>query len=103
MNSRLKHQKLLLLDMDGTIYIDDVLFEYSIPFLDLIRSKGGEYIFLTSNYSTRVNDYMEKLSKLGISVTNSNVLTSSQATALYLKENYRDKKIYLMGTKSLKK
>lgn len=103
MNGELKDKKLFLLDMDGTIYIDDVLFEHSLKFLNEIKDMGGEYVFLTNNSSKSVNDYIIKLSRLGIKVDNSNFLTSSQATALYLKENYRDKKIYVMGTKSLKK
>jgi HAD superfamily hydrolase (TIGR01450 family) len=103
MNGELKNKKLFLLDMDGTIYIDDVLFEHSLKFLNAIKAKGGEFVFLTNNSSKGVNDYIVRLSRLGIKVNKSNFLTSSQATALYLKENYGDKKIYVLGTKSLKK
>lgn len=102
-NYNLKKKKLFLLDMDGTIYLDNKLFPDSKNFLGYIRENGGKYIFLTNNSSKSVLDYIEKLKKLEIEVDESNFLTSTQATALYLKENYLEKKIYVLGTESFKK
>ena len=49
MNSNdIKNIKLFLLDMDGTIYLDDRLFDGVIEFLDCIKKRGGKYIFLTN-------------------------------------------------------
>ena len=45
---RLNKIKLFLLDMDGTIYLDDDLFPGSLDFINLLRNKGINYIFLTS-------------------------------------------------------
>lgn len=98
---RLKNKKLFLLDMDGTIYLDNDLFEATIPFLEAIKNNGGKYLFLTNNSSKSVNKYVEKLASLGIKATPDDFLTSSQATSLFLKEkNYH--KIYVLGTESLK-
>ena len=85
------------------IYIDDVLFDATLDFLDFIKSIGGRYVFLTNNSSKSIIEYISKLTYLGIEVDKDNFLTSSQATALYLRENYMGKKIYVLGTKSLKK
>ena len=63
----------------------------------------GKYVFLTNNSSKSINDYINKLNKLSIEVDSSNFMTSSQATSLHLKQNYGDKKIYVLGTESLKK
>ena len=49
--SSLKEKKLFLLDMDGTIYIDDNLFDGTLDFLDYVRNIGGRYLFLTNNSS----------------------------------------------------
>lgn len=103
MKDNLKNKKLYLLDMDGTIYIDDVLFDATLDFLDFIKSIGGRYVFLTNNSSKSIIEYISKLTYLGIEADKTNFLTSSQATALYLRENYMGKKIYVLGTKSLKK
>jgi len=99
----LKSKRLFLLDMDGTIYLDNVLFDHSLDFLETILDMGGKYVFLTNNSSKSVNDYIVKLTSLGIKVDKTNFLTSSQATALYLIDNYKNKKIYILGTESFKK
>lgn len=102
-SNKLKKKRLFLLDMDGTIYLDDTLFKYSLDFLNYIKSIGGKYVFLTNNSSRSINDYINKLNKMDIDVNLSNFMTSSQATSIHLRENYMDKKIYVLGTKSFKR
>ena len=95
----LKDKKLFLLDMDGTIYLDNELFDGTIDFLNYVKSIGGRYIFLTNNSSKSVDKYIEKLESLGIKADADDFLTSTNATCLYLsKKDY--KKIYALGTKS---
>lgn len=97
--SNLKDKKLFLLDMDGTIYLDNDLFDGTIDFLEYVKSIGGRYMFLTNNSSKSVDKYIEKLASLGIESVSEDFLTSVNATVLYLKKkNY--KKIYAFGTKS---
>ena len=99
--SSLKDKKLFLLDMDGTIYLDDDLFDGTLDFLEYVKSIGGRYIFLTNNSSKSVDKYIEKLGKLGISTVEEDFLTSTNATVLFLeKKQYR--KIYAFGTTSFK-
>lgn len=97
----LKNIKLYLLDMDGTIYLDDNLFDGVIDFLKHIKAIGGRYMFLTNNSSKSVDKYIEKLDKLGIAATAEDFLTSVDATIFYLKPK-KYKKIYALGTKSFK-
>ncbi|MBR7148094.1 MAG: HAD-IIA family hydrolase [Firmicutes bacterium] len=97
----LKKVKFYLLDMDGTIYLDNDLFEGVHEFLDHVRSIGGKYMFLTNNSSKSVEKYIEKLASLGIESTADDFLTSTNATILHLKKkNYH--KIYAFGTTSFK-
>ena len=98
----LKHKKLFLLDMDGTIYLDDHLFDGTLDFLDYIKKIGGKYIFLTNNSSKGVDKYIEKLAKLGITATSDDFLTSVNATIEYLEPKSYNK-IYVSGTKSFAK
>ncbi|MBQ4259520.1 MAG: HAD-IIA family hydrolase [Lachnospiraceae bacterium] len=99
--SNLKALKLFLLDMDGTIYLDNDLFDGVTDFLEHVRAIGGKYIFLTNNSSKSVDKYIEKLASLGISSTAEDFLTSTDATILYLnKKTYQ--KIYAFGTTSFK-
>lgn len=96
----LKDKKLFLLDMDGTIYLGDELFDGTLDFLAQVKKNGGRYMFLTNNSSKSVDKYIEKMHRLGIETTEEDYFTSAQATIDYLsKTDY--KKIYCLGTKSL--
>lgn len=99
--NNLKDVKLFLLDMDGTIYLDNDLFDGVTDFLQYIKDIGGKYMFLTNNSSKSVDKYIEKLASLGISSTADDFFTSTDATVIHLnKRNY--KKIYALGTTSFK-
>lgn len=97
-----KQTELYLLDMDGTLYLGDQLFSFTKEFLATVRKAGKKYLFLTNNSSKSVSAYVEKLGRLGISATEEDFLTSSQATARYLQEHYAGKRLYVCGTRSLK-
>lgn len=97
----LKKKKLFLLDMDGTIYLGDTLFDGTLDFLEYVKKIGGRYIFMTNNSSKSVDKYIEKLEKMSISATRDDFLTSANATVIYLKKkNYN--LIYVLGTESFK-
>lgn len=98
--AELKNKKLFLLDMDGTIYLDNELFDGTIDFLDKVKEIGGKYLFVTNNSSKSVDAYVKKLNSMGIDADANSFLTSTDATILYLKENYPGMRFYAMGTKS---
>ena len=45
----LQDKRLFLLDMDGTIYLSEQLFDGTIDFLNYVKRIGGRYLFLTNN------------------------------------------------------
>lgn len=98
----LKKYNLFLFDMDGTLYLGDQLYDFTKELLDTIRAKGKRYLFMTNNSSKSVLDYVKKLEKLGIKATEEDFITSSQATAYYLKLHHKGQKLYVCGTNSLK-
>ncbi len=97
-----KDINLFLFDMDGTLYLGDRLFDFTKDLLSQIKSKGKRYMFMTNNSSKSVSAYIEKLAKLGIEATKEDFITSSQATAYYLKKHHKDASLYVCGTQSLK-
>ncbi len=97
----LKEKKLFLLDMDGTIYLDEELFDGTLDFLDHVKRIGGRYLFLTNNSSKSVEKYIEKLARLGITAVADDFVTSTNATVAYLKTQ-DFKKIYALGTASFR-
>ena len=101
MEQLVKNTKLYLFDMDGTLYLGDRLYDFTKELLSEIRRTGGKYLFMTNNSSKSVADYVKKLEKMGIPATREDFMTSSQATAYYLKQHHAGKKLYVCGTKSL--
>ena len=96
----LREKRLFLLDMDGTIYLDDRLFDGVIPFLEYVRSAGGRYLFLTNNSSRGVEGYIEKMRRLGIETDEGDYLTSVDVTIHALQKERAGKKCYVFGTRS---
>ncbi len=102
-NQMLQAINLFLFDQDGTLYLGNRLYDFTIPMLDAIRAAGKRYMFMTNNSSKSVEDYIKKLEKMGISAIREDFITSSQATAYYLKKHYPGKTLYVCGTQSLVK
>ncbi|MBQ3357125.1 MAG: HAD-IIA family hydrolase [Oscillospiraceae bacterium] len=102
-NPPLTGKKLFLLDMDGTIYLDEQMFDGTLDFLSYVRAIGGKYLFLTNNSSRSVQAYIEKMHRLGIETTADDFLTSVDALTVYLNaKDYRDKLLYGFGTASFR-
>ena len=96
----LRDKKLFLLDIDGTIALDATLIDGTMEFMHHVRRIGGKYIFITNNSTKSIADYVVKFEKWDIPVDESNFVTSSHATALYLKHHYEGKKLFVLGTRS---
>ena len=98
--AELRDKRLFLLDMDGTIYLDEQLFDGVTEFLRRVREIGGRYLFLTNNSSRGVEGYIEKMNRLGIVTTRDDFLTSVDATVRHLRRHLPGKKCYVFGTRS---
>ncbi len=96
----LRTKKFFLLDMDGTIYLDNDLFDGTLDFLKTVKKNGGRYLFVTNNSSKGTDAYVRKLASIGIEATGEDFLTSTDATILFLKENHSGKRFYAFGTES---
>ena len=99
---KLKDIKHVALDMDGTIYMGSTIFPYTIPFLNKLKELSISYSFLTNNPSKSINDYIDKLAKMGITITRDEIYTTTLATIDYIKSHYPEaKKLFLLGTESM--
>lgn len=81
---RLGQVQCWLLDMDGTV----TLGEEALPGAGAFFAAIGEipYIFLTNNSSHSKAHYLERLKRIGIPAERDQVLTSTDALALYLQK-----------------
>ena len=102
LKQRLAGIRHVALDMDGTIYMGNALFPFTIPFLRRLREMGITYRFLTNNPSKSLDDYLLKLHKMGIEATEEEMYTTTVATIDYLKAHYPSaRRLFLLGTPSM--
>jgi HAD superfamily hydrolase (TIGR01457 family) len=99
--SSLADIRLFLLDMDGTVYLGSRLLPGSLDFLRYLGETGRDHLFLTNNSSRNATYYAEKLTRLGWPAKPDEVLTSGEATALYLGGINPAARVYLLGTPDL--
>ena len=97
--SQIKH---VALDMDGTIYLSNTIFPYTISFLKRLTDMGVTYSFLTNNPSKSLADYLHKLEVMGIPCEPEQMYTTTIATIDYIKAHYpQARKLFLLGTPSM--
>ncbi len=73
-----------LLDMDGTITLGEQLLPGAELFFQALNQ--ADYVFLTNNSSRRAMDYVQRMNRLGIPITRRQMLTSTDALILYLRQ-----------------
>lgn len=100
---RLIDMELFVLDMDGTFYLGNHLFEWSRYFVKTVRSLGKDFAFLTNNSSQDPESYIQKIRNMGLAGEKIQVFTSGEATAEYIKRYTNYKKLFVLGTDKLKK
>jgi len=99
----ISNSRVFALDMDGTVYLGENWIEGAKHFLETILEKNKEYVFLTNNSSRGPQDYVDKLARMGLDVTQDQIVTSGQAMIWYLKKNFPDARVFLMGNELLRK
>src|SRR5215216_3089765 len=100
-NDSLAQVRCFLLDMDGTFYLGEQLLEGALDFIQVLQERGCEYLFLTNNSSKDSQQYAEKISRLGLPISRDKVLTSGEATAMYVQSQQPGARVYIVGTAAL--
>ena len=101
-DNRIRNVRCFLLDMDGTLYLGDHLLPGAKELIIFLNNKKIQYLYLTNNSSKSARDYQQKLHGLGIDEPKEKILTSGEATCLYLQKNKLDARVFLAGTLALK-
>jgi glycerol 3-phosphatase-2 len=71
-------------DLDGVVWRGEEAIPGSSAAVDRLRDAGLRVAFLTNNSSGRVEDYLEKLRRVGVGAEARDVCTSAQAAAALL-------------------
>ena len=97
----LSQKKLFLLDLDGTIYLEEALLPGAAEFLTWARERGCAVRYLTNNSSRGVEAGLEKMHRLGIPARREEFLTAVEATVYYLQTRRKPSDVYYaVGTES---
>ena len=98
---RLRKIRCFVLDMDGTIYLSSRLFPFTKPFLKKLKETGRSYCFFTNNSTRHQQDYLDKLSGMGIPVTEKQMFLSTQVILEEMQLLHPDDTFYIVGTPNL--
>jgi HAD superfamily hydrolase (TIGR01450 family) len=99
--ARLAQCRAFLLDLDGTLYLDERLLPGARELIALLERRGLPYLFVTNNSSRRAADYRARLARLDIDVDEQHILTSGDATIDYLQRHTPHRSAYVVGTAGL--
>jgi NagD protein len=100
--NKLKEIKCFVLDLDGTFYLGENILPGALEFIARVKATGRSFVFLTNNSSKSALAYHEKLGKMGLAITENQLVTSGGATIHYLKRNHAGKCVVLLGTPALR-
>jgi len=89
-----------ILDLDGTVYLSDHLIEGAADFLRFLRDSGRRFVFITNNSSRTAEEYVNKLTRLGIECSLENIYTSLDATLAWL-AGQEGRRVLPLGVPSL--
>lgn len=80
----IQEHDLLLMDLDGVVYIGMTAVPGAVDALNDARHRGTDVVYVTNNASRPASQVREHLEGLGVQVATGEVLTSAQATASFL-------------------
>lgn len=88
-----------IIDMDGVLWHGEQAIPGLIDFFATLRAQNKRFILATNNASLTGEQYVSKLSRMGVTVAIEEVLTSGMATARYLAQRYppSQTRIFVLG------
>jgi 4-nitrophenyl phosphatase len=77
-------------DLDGVVYLGNQAINHASDSINELINRSKSVYFLTNNSASTRTDYVEKLARMAINVSEDTIYTSAYATALYLKSQGAD-------------
>lgn len=97
----MENYKAYLLDLDGTMYRGEEPIKSAVTFVQKLAEKRIPYLFVTNNSSQTPEAVVEKLMSMNIPATTDQVMTSSIATARYIRKQSNKARCYVIGEEGL--
>lgn len=100
MFEQIKH---FMIDMDGVLWTGETPMAGLVDFFDLLNQHGYPFLLVTNNASKTPSQYVEKLGKFGVTITEEHVLTSALATADFCASEFAaETAVYISGGAGIK-
>ena len=93
--------KAIFFDLDGTVYVGGRPVPGAAEAIHELRQGDRRIFFLSNNSSKSPKDYVSILTKMGVAVSESEIILSTHALTNYLNNN-SVASVYVLGTESLK-
>lgn len=97
----MKTYKGYLIDLDGTMYRGNETIDAASSFIHALQAKDIPYLFVTNNSSLTQEDIVKKLYTMDIPSTPDHVMTSSIATAKYIRKQSKNARCMVIGEHGL--
>ena len=97
----LTEKKCFICDMDGVIYRGNKIIPHVKEFVEWLENSGKKYLFLTNSSERSPRELAQKLSRMGLKVTEDHFYTSALATASFLKGQCENGSAYVIGEPGL--
>jgi len=92
-----------IFDMDGVLYRGSMLMPDAKETLERLRRAGWQVFFATNNSTATRDEYVQRLSKLGLGGDAEHIVTSAYATAHYLERlDPKPRDVYVVGANGLR-
>ena len=99
MNNKIKN---LILDMDGVLWRGETPMPGLTDFFATLRHLNVNFVLATNNATKTAVQYTEKIARLGVDIPPAQILTSAEATAAHLSQQYAaGTAVYVIGEKGL--
>ncbi|KAH7272822.1 hypothetical protein MRS44_003325 [Fusarium solani] len=96
-----------LLDCDGVLWSGDHVYDGVPETIALLRSKGKRTVFVTNNSTKSRDEYLKKLTNLGIPSEKDDVFGSSYSAAIYISRILKlpegKHKVFIIGEAGIEK
>ena len=97
----LQTKKAFICDMDGVIYHGNRIIPGVPEFIKWLEDNGKEFLFLTNSPERSPRELAQKLSRMGLAVSEDHFYTSALATASFLASQCKGGSVYVIGEPAL--
>jgi HAD superfamily hydrolase (TIGR01450 family) len=91
-----------IFDLDGTVFLGNALLPTAGETIATLRSLGRRTVFLSNNPTRTRQEYVAKLTRLGVPVVYEDIVHSSQVMVNFLQRRMPEARLFVVGEEPLK-